>query len=234
MPLKGSGLGTFNEIDVFEGGVGWIAHPEETMRRTGHALVDDGEVWLVDPIDAEGLDDAIDSRGRVAGVVVLFNHHRRDAAAIATRYDVSVYLPSGMSALAEADVPAPVERFENRLGGTDYHLHRLADRRLWQEWALFDGETILIPESVGTAGYFRAPGERLGVSMARRLFPPRSALGGLAPERVLCGHGEGVSVDASGELQRALREARRTALRMYVRHAPTLLRALLGAAGGLR
>lgn len=229
MPAKGSGLGTFEGTDAFEGGVGWIAHPGETMRRAGHALVGDGEVWLVDPVDADGLDDRLEELGTVAGVVVCFNYHRRDAAAIAARHDVPVCLPVGMTALSDADVAAPVERVEGRLGETDFYLREVARSRLWQEWALFDGATLYVPESLGTADYFVAPGERLGVSVMRRPLPPRSALGGLDPDRVICGHGEGVFADAAGELERALREARRTAPRMYLRHAPTLLRNLLSA-----
>lgn len=229
MPAKGSGLGTFEETDDFDGGFGWIAHPEETMERASHALVDGEEIWLVDPVDAEGLDDRLAEAGEVAGVVVLFNYHRRDAAAIATRHDVPVYLPEGMSALDDGDLAAPVERFEDELNGTGFYLREVVHARFWQEWALFDGTTLVVPESVGTADYFTAPGERLGVSLLRRLVPPKSTLGGLEPERVLCGHGEGVFADASGELERALEVARQTAPRLYLKYAPTLLRNLASA-----
>lgn len=226
MPTRGSGPGTFEAVDAFDGGLGWIAHPEETMQRASRALVDDGAVWLVDPVDAATLDDHLSELGPVAGVVVLFNYHRRDAATIARRHDVPVSLPAGMTAVSEADLAAPVERVDGRLGGTDYYLHEVVTSSVWQEWALFDGETLVVPESVGSAEYFLAPGERLGVSPVRRLRPPRSALGGFDPERVLPGHGTGVEAGAAAELQRALREARRTAPRQYLRYGPTLLRNL--------
>lgn len=229
MPSKESGPGTFEPVDEFDGGVGWIAHPDETMQRAGHALVDDGSVWLVDPVDADELDDHVDDLGALSGVVVLFNYHRRDAASIATRYDVPVYLPEEMTALSDDDVDATVQRFTGRLGDTGYYLRQIAHSKLWQEWALFDGETLVVAESVGTADYFRAPGERLGVSLLRRLTPPRSTLGELEPERILCGHGEGVFADASGALSTALSNARRTAPRMYVSNAPTLVRNLAAA-----
>ena len=228
MPVKRSGLGSFTPVDEFEGGVGWLAHPEETMQRAGHALVDDGRVWLVDPVDAKGLDGRLADLGTVAGVVVLYDYHRRDAAAIATRHDAPVLLPAGMTALDDDDVAAPVRRLEGRLGDTGYYLRPVTQRRFWQEWALFDGETLVVAESLGTADYFLAPGERLGVSLARRAVPP-GGLADLEPERVLCGHGAGVEADAAGELQRALAAARRTAPRMYLRHAPTLLRNLAAA-----
>ena len=229
MPVKQPTPGTFNEVDAFDGGVGWIANPEETMERAGHALVDDGDVWLVDPVDAAGLDDRLADLGTVAGVVVLYNYHRRDAAAVANRYGVPVFLPAGMTALTEDDVAAPVERFADRLGDTGYRLRPVTRTRGWQEWALFDGETLVVAESVGTAAYFLAPGERLGVTLVRRPFPPRSAFEGLDPDRVLCGHGAGVFADAAGELHRAMAVARRTAPEMYLRHGTTLLRNLYAA-----
>lgn len=229
MPAKGTGLGEFNEIDAFDGGVGWLAHPEEAMERASHALVEDGDVWLVDPVDAKGLDDRLAEMGRVRGVVVLYHYHRRDASAIAARHDVPVLLPAGMTKLSEDDVAAPVRRFEGRLDDTGYYLRAVTTSRLWQEWALFDGETLVVGESVGTADYFLAPGERLGVSLVRRAMPPGGPLTDLEPERVLCGHGEGVFADAAGELQRALAEARRTAPRMYLRHGTTLARNVLSA-----
>ena len=226
MPTKGSGPGRFAAVDEFDGGIGWIAHPEETMQRASHALVEDGEVWLVDPVDAVDLDDELAALGTVAGVSVLSNYHRRDAAAIARRHDVPVSLPDAMSALDDEDVDSPVERIEGRLGETGYYLREVARNRLWQEWALFDGETLVVPESIGAADYFLAPGERVGVAPLRRLRPPRTALGGLAPDRLRCGHGSGIAAGVEAELQRALREAPRTAPRLYLRHAPTLVRIL--------
>jgi hypothetical protein len=41
-----------------------------------------------------------------------------------------------------------------------------------------------------------------------RLWPPRE-LRRVYPEHILCGHGEGVHVDAAGALHSALRTARR-------------------------
>src|SRR6056297_397306 len=119
MSFKGSGVATeLKEIDRFEGedtaGVGWIAFPEEGMQRASHALAVDGEVWLVDPVDAEGLDDLAAEFGDVAGVVVLLDRHKRDAAAIASRHDVAVHLPEFMSGIAD-EFDAPVELFGREL-----------------------------------------------------------------------------------------------------------------------
>lgn len=58
-------------VDRWDGGFGWIAEPEETMQRASHALVDNGDVWIVDPVDTSGLDEQIAEKGEVTGVVVL-------------------------------------------------------------------------------------------------------------------------------------------------------------------
>lgn len=217
MPLKASGRDTeMREIDRFDGGVGWIAHPEEDMQRASHALATDEGVWLVDPVDAEGVDDLVDEFGSVAGVVVLFGRHTRDAATIANRHDVPVRLPSALRAL-DADLDAPVESFDGELPETGYHAITLADTSFWTEVALYhDGKgTLLVPESVGTASYFLAGPERLGVHPMRRLLPPRGALGRFVPDRVLVGHGAGILDDAAAALRTALSGARRRTPRLY-------------------
>ena len=67
------------------------------------------------------------------------------------------------------------------------------------------------------------------MTLVRRPFPPKAAFEGLEPERILCGHGEGVFADAAGELERALQVARRMAPKMYLRHGPSLVRNLYAA-----
>jgi hypothetical protein len=105
---------------------------------------------------------------------------------------------------------------------------------LWREAALYreaDG-TLVVPDSVGTAPYFRAPGERLGVSPYQRLWPPRRALGGLDPDRVLVGHGTGVFDDAASALVDALAGARRRAPATVATSLTTLARNLYAALRG--
>ncbi|WP_255168318.1 hypothetical protein [Natrononativus amylolyticus] len=204
------------EIDRFEGGAGWLAHPEETMQRASHALVADGEVWVTDPVDAEGLDDLLESLGEVAGVVVGTDRHTRDAAAIARRHGAHVYLPEFFDGVAE-DLEAPIVRFGDELADTGLEVRTLHDSRFWREVALFDPErgTLVVPESLGTAPYFLAGGERLGVHPMLRPVPPREQLRGLRPERILVGHGEGVLRDAPEALETALSGARRRTPRLY-------------------
>jgi len=218
------------EIDRFDGGVGWMAHPEETMERASHALATAAGVWLVDPVDADGVGDLIEPLGEVAGVVVLSNHHARDAAVFAERYDAAVTLPEPMTGVAE-NLDAPVDRLAvgDTVGG--YELLEVAHSgETWQEYALYDGETLVVSESVGGADYMRVGDERLGVMLLRRLTPPRDGLGDLAPERVRCGHGPGVDEDAAAALEEALANARRRFPRALAAHgrkqAETVLAAL--------
>ncbi|MEF8975748.1 MAG: hypothetical protein V5A21_05930 [Halapricum sp.] len=216
MPMKGSGSAELREIDRYDGGVGWIAYPDEEMQRASHAVVgEEGGVWVLDPVDAEGLDELLAEYGEVAGVVVLLDRHKRDADAIARRHESPVYVPDWMSGV-ESKLDAPVERVHTDLEESGFGVHRLIDNALWQEAVLYgehDG-TLVVPESLGTAEYFLTGGERLGVHPALRLKPPRK-LRRFAPERVLVGHGEGVPTDAARAIDDALDGARRRAPRLY-------------------
>lgn len=219
MPMKGTGAGELTVVDRFDGGVGWIAYPEETMRRTAHAIESDDGLWILDPVDAEGLDERLGEYADPAGVVVLLDRHKRDAAAIATRHDVPVYVPDWMDGVAEA-IDAPTRRVEDRIG--DFQIRKLIDNRIWQEAVLFDGETLVVPEAVGTASYFTTGDRPLGVHPMLRLRPPRR-LTRLTPERVLVGHGEGIHEDATTALEAAIRGARRRTPRLALETARSVL-----------
>ena len=219
MPMKGSGTGELNAFGRFDGGVGWIAYPEETMQRASHAVESDGGLWIVDPVDAAGVDDLLEEYADLAGVVVLLDRHKRDAAAGATRPDVSVHVPEWMDGVA-SEIDAPIERFGKTLAGFD--VVRLRDNPLWQEAALSDGETLVVPESLGTVGYFLAPDETLGVHPMLRAFPPKR-LRGYDPDRLFVGHGEGVSENVGAEIRGAIDRSRRTAIPAYLKTAGELL-----------
>jgi len=216
MAMKGSGRArNWQEIDRWDGGVGWIAYPDEVMRRASHALAVDGEVWVVDPVDAPGLDELLAEFGEVAGVVVLLDRHTRDAGAIARRHGVSVHVPHWMTGV-QGDIGAPVERVRTELGSTGYGVHKVVDNPVWQEAALYGEDTgaLVVPESVGTADFFLTGDERLGVHPALRLFPPKR-LGRLSPDRILVGHGAGIDKGAAEALDDALEHARSRAPSLY-------------------
>jgi hypothetical protein len=219
MPMKG-GSPDLRVVDRWDDGVGWIAYPDEGMQRASHAVESDGEAWVLDPVDVEDVDDLIADLGPVAGVITCLDRHKRDAAQVARRHDVSVHIPSWFDGVAE-DLDAPVETFDREVGGMTPI--RVRNVSAWQEVALEAGATLYVPEAVGTVSFYRAPNEPLGVHPLLRPFPPRDALGGLSPERLRVGHGAGIATDATEALRDALRNARRGMPLAYLNAARSML-----------
>jgi hypothetical protein len=220
MPMKG-GSPDLRVVGRFDAGLTWEAYPEEEMRRASHALAVDDEAWVVDPVDAPGLDDLLAEVGEagVAGVVVGLDRHKRDAATVARRHDAPVYVPDWMSGVVEDLGEVDVERFGRQLADTGFETLTVRDSSIppWQEVGLFDGETLVVPEAVGTAPYYVARDERLGVHPMLRPVPPTRALSGLEPTRVLVGHGAPVLSEATPALRAALANARRNLPAAYAR-----------------
>lgn len=215
MPLKGNGAREdYALIDEYDRGVGWIAHPAERMQRASHAIEANGEVYLVDPLTILDLQDLTDSYGDVAGVVVLLGRHSRDAEAIARAFDVPIHVPAWVDYTPPDDIGT--QRHKHTLADTDFELIETVNWPGWREASLFDGETLIVPESVGTASFFRSGAEPLGVQAVMRLTPP-SALRGLRPNRILVGHGGGIHEDATATLQQALDSSRRNAPGAWLR-----------------
>ncbi|RQG96546.1 MBL fold metallo-hydrolase [Natrarchaeobius chitinivorans] len=221
-----------HEIDRWEDGFGWFAHPDETGRRASHAVRADDGVWVIDPVDAPGLDERLADLGPVVGVAVLCSHHARDAGAVASRHDVPVFVPRWMDRVEER-TGAPVERFETTLGDSGFRIMRFEPLSMWQEAVAYreDDGTLIVPDLLGTGPGYTAGDERVGIVLSHRLFPPRDALGDLEPERILFGHGEGILEDADEALRDALAGSRRRFPRALATQLGTNLRLLLAATG---
>jgi hypothetical protein len=171
---------------------GWV-DDEDRIRRAAHALVDDdGGVWLVDPLEWPDALARVVERGPARGVIQLLDRHARDGAAISERLGVPLHV-----------VP------REPLAGIGFRFLNVA-RRAWNEVALWwpERRTLVAADVLGTVAYFRAPTEPIGVHPLLRVWPPRE-LRRVYPEHILCGHGEGVHVDATRALHSALRTARR-------------------------
>lgn len=168
-------------------GAGWIAAEPPYMQRASHAVVSDGGVWLIDPVDGEGLEAILAPLGEVRGVVQLLDRHSRDSAALAARFGVPHHVTpaDGVPGLALQPVP-------------------LVTRRWWREVALWWPETrsLLVAESLGTAPYYLAAGDTLGVHPMMRLTPPRR-LAAYDAARLLPGHGAPVE---GGHVAGAIRD----------------------------
>lgn len=181
----------FEEHDV---GLSWLPDPGETMQRACHAAVLGGRVWVIDPVDVAGLDDRVRALGEPAAVVQLLDRHNRDCAAVAERLGIPHHrLPFAGIVGAPLDAVA------------------LVRNRLWNEVALWAPveRTLIVPEAVGTAPYFRAGDERVGIHPMLRLLPPRR-LARYEPEHLLTGHGTGMhGPETTAALRHALSGARK-------------------------
>ena len=80
--------GRFTELPF---GFGWIADEPRLLERASHALVVDGRVWLVDPVDVDGLDERVRAAGEPTGVIQLLDRHARDGEALARRHGVELH-----------------------------------------------------------------------------------------------------------------------------------------------
>jgi glyoxylase-like metal-dependent hydrolase (beta-lactamase superfamily II) len=90
--------------------------------------------------------------------------------------------------------------------------------RFWREIAVWlPAQRVLVcGDALGTARYFRAGDEPLGVHPLLRLRPPR-ALARYEPQHILCGHGAGVHGPGTPKaLEEALATARRRLPRAWV------------------
>ncbi|HZO61902.1 MAG TPA: hypothetical protein VFB35_02875 [Gaiellaceae bacterium] len=174
-------------------GFGWIASARGWMERASHALVDGGDVWLVDPVDVPGLDARIAEAGRPRAVLRLLARHDRDCARIARRLGVPLLV-------APPSVPdAPFEAFA--VGGE----RGSRETALW--WP--GPRVLVVPETLGTARYYCAPGEALGVHPFARVRRPPAILLRYRPDLLLVGHGPGLHEDVPALIERAVRRARR-------------------------
>jgi len=211
MTIKIDDLRNANFIDEWSNGFGWIAKPGENMLRTSHAFVDGG-VYLVDPVDAENLDEKISEFGEVKGIVVLFERHVRDSEKLADRHDCPIFVPEWF----ERELDAEVEKVSDKAPGTDWEIHTVIDSKISKEAALYHRETqtLIVADSLGTVKHLRGRGEELGMSPLYRFNPPRKLLD-FEPERIFCGHGKGITEDAAETMEETIVNGRRKTLSSF-------------------
>ena len=192
-------------VDEWESGFGWIGRPEENMERTSHAFVDDG-LYLVDPVDAENLDEKIEEFGEVKGVIILFERHERDSEKLAERYDCPIFVPEWF----ERELDAEVEKISGKVPSTDWEICTVVESRMANEAGLYNrkSNTLIVADSLGTAKHLRGRGEKMGMNPLYRLNPPRKLLD-FEPERIFCGHGEGITENATKLMRETIRKGRR-------------------------
>ncbi len=194
--------------DELDAGFGWIV--DDFLERCSHALVADGRVWVVDPVDGDGVEERLRTAGDPAGVIQLLDRHRRDCRAVAQRLGVPHHI-----------VP------RRRVDGAPFEFLLVVEMPLWREVALWwpEQRVLVCADVFGTVSTQRASGERLALHPLLRPFPPRRRLAAVEPLHVLCGHGEGVHGDeATPALREALANARRGLPQAWFRGLRALVR----------
>jgi hypothetical protein len=189
-------------------GVSWVI--DDPLLRASHALVDEGRVWLVDPVDAPEALERVATLGEPAGVLQLFVGHPRDGAEIAARLKVPFHV------LPDVLPDSPFRVLNLDLGP-------------WKERALWwpDPRGLVVAESIGTATHYALGPGPAGVHFMRRAFPP-GRLKPFLPEHLLVGHGEPVhGGNAAAALLDALNRSRRD-LPSVIWKGPGLLRGMRG------
>ena len=187
-------------------GFSWIQ--DEAMARASHALADDGRVWLVDPVDADGAVERAQGLGRVTAVVQLLDRHQRDAQAVAARLGV------------------PHLRLPEAMPDTPFEVVRVLDWSKWTERALWwpARRTLVVAEALGTSPWFVAGDDPVGVHAMLRPLPPRRQLAGFAPEHLLVGHGAPVEGEAARNGPRRALDGARRDLPRWLLGLPRVLR----------
>jgi hypothetical protein len=198
--------------DETDFGFGWLV--EEFLLRCSHALVVDGRVWLIDPLEAAGIEERVRAAGEPMGVIQLLDRHNRDCGAFAERLGVPHHV-----------VP------RTPLDEAPFEFLLVRKSRFWKEVALWwpERRVLACGDALGTVPQLRVGGERLALHPLLRVVPPRRRLGGVEPRHVLCGHGEGVhGEEAAPAVREALATARRRLPRAWWQGFRTTLRSRRG------
>ena len=189
-------------------GLTWVA--DDPLLRASHALVHEGRVWFVDPVDAPEAMERAAALGEPAGVLQLFMAHPRDGEAIAQRLGVPLHVHPDVL----PDTPFSVLNLD---------LGPWKERALW--WPGPKG--LVVAESLGTATHYAVGHGPVGTHIMRRLLPP-TRLRPFLPEHLLVGHGPPVHGDNAGAATLDAINHSRRELPLFVLHVPRLLRGMYG------
>jgi hypothetical protein len=178
-------------VDESELGISWVL--DEPMQRACHALVANGKVWFVDPIEVDDVVDRGAALGEPAGVLQLLDRHKRDCADVAERLGIE-----------HLNVPDEVP-------GSPFKAVKALRIPGWKETALWWPETraLVVAEIIGTNPIANAGDGGAGMHPMLRALPPKS-IRDYEPEHLLTGHGPPIhGAAAATELDKAYHRSRR-------------------------
>jgi hypothetical protein len=187
---------TIERIEEHAFGVSWVV--DEAIERTSHALLADGRVFIVDPVEHSDAMDRVAALGPPAAVVQLLDRHNRDCAAVAGRLGV------------------PHLRIPDAVDGSPLRAIPVVRIPRWRETALWWAQerVLVVAEAMGTSAAFTTGHGAVGMHPMLRALPP-GGLRGLEPEHLLPGHGPPVhGADAREGVKWAYDHARRDLVRL--------------------
>ena len=178
-------------VDESDLGLSWVL--SEPMERACHALVADGKVWFVDPVDVDGIVDRAAALGEPAGVLQLLDRHNRECEAVAGRFGI------------------PHHKVPDSVPASPFEAIGVIRFPGWKETTLWwpEVEALIVAEVVGTNSIANAGTGGVGMHPMLRALPP-GKLRGYQPQHLLVGHGPPVhGPDAAAGLEHAYARSRR-------------------------
>lgn len=179
-------------IDRSPVGITWVI--DEPMARASHALLVDGKVWIIDPVDEAGAMEEVAALGEPAGVIQLLDRHNRDCQAVADRLGVELF------------------RLPDVIEGSPFEIIDVVSSGIWKEKAIWwqEEQVLVVAEAVGTNRFYRPGSAGAGIHLGLRLAPPKKSLASYLPQHLLMGHGGPIhGQQATEALQQAMDRSRR-------------------------
>lgn len=185
-------MGAASRFHEHELGASWTQ--TEIQMRGSHALVNDGRVWLVDPVDSGDDVERAVGEHKPAGVIQLLDRHQRDCAVVAERLGV------------------PHHRLPTELPESPFTLFSAFDRPMWREVGIWwpERKALIVAEAIGTSKVLAVADTGITVHLLLRLTPPGSLRKYTDVEHLLPGHGAPIhDPELGARIQEALSRSRR-------------------------
>jgi hypothetical protein len=124
---------------------------------------------------------------------------------LSEKYSCPIFVPEWF----ERSLDAEVKEISGKVPGTGWEIHQVVDSITGKETALYNRESksLIVADALGTTNHMRGRGEKLGMNPLYRLNPPVKLLE-FEPERIFCGHGEGIQENASEIMKETLKQGR--------------------------